>query len=264
MLYFLPSWKEVNANRTLAKWCHFCKATPGLPGRTPVLFLEAMLFNNSGGARISISYSIFDVPTNRLQTVSFQLAPLLLTKAGQTPWEGARPPHSAQHRVSLFSAPDGVRRARPLASLSFFHFIHHCSLCIILPGIKWFSPAQKWGRSSISRPLLISPLIGSGVNRASRAATLKWLCRAERLEHPCLCVKYQPARPAAQTANKHSSSNHVVLQGPGPCWYFIASLSLILQAGPGMQSNLFLIRGGGHLCQSVRVAWGDTSCPFFT
>lgn len=50
-----------------------------------------MLFNNSGGARISISYSIFDVPTNRLQTVSFQLAPLLLTKAGQTPWERARP-----------------------------------------------------------------------------------------------------------------------------------------------------------------------------
>lgn len=51
----------------------------------PVLFLEAVMFNNSGGARISISYSIFDVPTNRLQTVSFQLAPLLPTKAQQTP-----------------------------------------------------------------------------------------------------------------------------------------------------------------------------------
>lgn len=51
----------------------------------PVLFLEAVMFNNSGRARISISYSIFDVPTNRLQTVSFQLAPLLPTKAQQTP-----------------------------------------------------------------------------------------------------------------------------------------------------------------------------------
>lgn len=56
-------------------------------GFSLVLCLEGMILNNSGGARINISYSIFDVPTNRLKTVSFQLAPLLPTKDWQTHWE---------------------------------------------------------------------------------------------------------------------------------------------------------------------------------
>lgn len=82
-LIFSTVLKRSKCKQNLGQWCHFCKSR--LPPRSPVLFLEATLFNNSGAARISISYSIFDVPTNRLQTVSFQLAPLLLTKAGQTP-----------------------------------------------------------------------------------------------------------------------------------------------------------------------------------
>lgn len=93
--------------------CRFCKSRPPSPAPrlscSPVLFLEAGMFNNSGGARISISYSIFDVPADRLQTVSFQLASLLPTKAGQTPC--ARPGPGVAARDSFFPAPQAATRS---------------------------------------------------------------------------------------------------------------------------------------------------------
>lgn len=97
------------------------------PPCLPVLFLEAVMFNNSGGACISISYSIFDVPTNRLQTVSFQLAPLLPTKAQQNPLSEGQA--SLQPVLGQFWAPcvhsAMALHCRPLSlSLLLFSWCH--------------------------------------------------------------------------------------------------------------------------------------------
>jgi hypothetical protein len=166
----------------------------------PVLFLEAVMFNNSGRARISISYSIFDVPTNRLQTVSFQLAPLLPTKAQQTPWVRARP------RSSLFLASPGlslcVHSARhPLlpSPLTF-------SAIVLLVSFYLGSSDFLQPRNKDSAPfsgLFWSPqLIGSGVNQTSRAKTLKWGCFAQSAwERPSVC-QIPSGQPAARPLMK--------------------------------------------------------------
>lgn len=76
------------------------------PSTLSFFFLKKpYLFNNSGKARTSRSYSIFDVPANRLEIVSFQLAPLLQTKDWQTHWERDR--HMALLLSTLLLFDDG-------------------------------------------------------------------------------------------------------------------------------------------------------------
>lgn len=100
-------------------------------------------------------------------------------------------------------------------------------------------------------------LIGSGVNQASRARTLKW----DRFAAECLgapvCVS-NTIRPARCSVANENASNQGVLQGSHPCWCFIVSLSLTSQAGLGMQPGQFLISGGiGAAC--VRHWVGDVT-----
>lgn len=208
-----------------------------------------MLFNNSGGARISISYSIFDVPTHRLQTVSFQLAPLLLTKAGQTPARGPGPCRSACTGLLYSLLLVGCTGPRP----------HPCppppsALSTIVLTVSSYLGSSDFPRPEVTARLhfqassdLLANWLRCKPSQQARDFEVAVLCRAPGTS-PSVC-QIAAARACCSAANRNSSSHHVVLQGSSPCCYFIAGLSLILQAGPGMQSDPCLIRG----CACARV-----------
>lgn len=219
-------------------------------GFSLVFCLEGMVFNNSRGARINISYSIFDVPTNRLKTVSFQLVPLLPTKDWQTHWERGqvlRIPAFACCYLFCDSLPN-IPAIPPLP-----YFSNYCSPRIILPRIKRFYTAQNKDCKSFPRPFWTPQLIGSGVSQASRPATLMWHFRAEHLVTSLFVCQIPAGLACCSSLANKNASNHVVLQGSNSCCYFIARLSLILQGEPGIRSDLFLISVG--LCMKCVCKW---------
>ena len=173
------------------------------PSRPPARFLEAGMFNNSGGATISISYSIFDAPTNGPQTVSFQLAPLLPTKAGRTPREQAGPTALPPAPASLCPARDGAAAFPP-------RFLHHCPRRLILPGIQRLSPARDGGLSSLSRPLLISPAnwLRRKPSQRGRGFEVAAVCRAPATS-PSVC-QIPAGRACSSGRERHASD-------PGVC-----------------------------------------------
>lgn len=120
-----------------------------------VFCLEGMILNNSRGARINISYSIFDVPTNRLKTVSFQLAPLLPTKGWQTHRERA-----ARCCCVVLLLPVAICFLLIPLTLPLFRLCRIGTTIVPLvspyPGIKRFCPARKTRFGFVFKTLLIS------------------------------------------------------------------------------------------------------------
>lgn len=121
-------------------------------------------------------------------------------------------------------------------------------LSFYLGSSDFLQPRNK-DSGSIFKLLLISPAnwLRCKPSQQGKDFEVKLLCAGRLGASVCVSNTIRPARCSAANEN---ASNQGVLQGSHPCWCFIVSLSLTLQAGLGMQSGQFLIRGGiGAACE---------------